>query len=163
FVFRHATRDVTKNFSAEEGLAQIKARLGSQFRTANLFTTGQSAQLELRDGRPPRLTLGPPVHRPPLDKAHDRAKKRFIDPTRAPWLHALGVTTREGRICAALEAKFRQINRFVELLQSLLRESRLIEADSLSLVDMGCGKGYLTFAARELLARSGLADFAVRG
>src|SRR5947207_7591368 len=147
FVFRHATRDVTKNLTREEGLAQIEARLGSEFRTANLFTTGQSAQLELRDGRPPRLALCPPVHATPPDKAHDHAKKRFIDPKLARWLYALGVTTKEGRICAGMEAKFRQINKFVEILQSLLKESRLTAADSLSLADVGCGKGYLTFAA----------------
>ena len=163
FIFRHATRDVTKNFTREEGLAQIKARLGSEFRSASLFTTGQSAQLELRDGRPPRLTFGPTVHAAPPDTSHDQAKKRFIDPKHAPWLHALGVSTKEGRICVGMEAKFRQINKFVELLQSLLKESRLTAADFLILVDMGCGKGYLTFAACELLARSGVANLAVRG
>jgi len=133
FIFRHATRDVTKNFTREEGLAQIKARLGSEFRSASLFTTGQSAQLELRDGRPPRLTFGPTVHAAPPDTVHDQAKKRFIDPKHAPWLHALGVSTKEGRICVGMEAKFRQINKFVELLQSLLKESRLTAADFLIL------------------------------
>ena len=39
FLFRHATRDITKNFSHEEGLHQIADLLGGDFRSAHLFTT----------------------------------------------------------------------------------------------------------------------------
>jgi SAM-dependent methyltransferase len=54
-----------------------------------------------------------------------------------------------------MEAKFRQINKFVELLAHLLAESSLAQGAALRLVDMGCGKGYLTFAAHEWLRRNG--------
>jgi len=163
FVFRHATRDVIKNFTPEEGLAQVEALLGSAFRTANLFTTEKSAQLELRDGRAPRLSLSKPVHPAPVDTGHDRKKRRALCSGACPWLHTLGVTTIEGRVAHGMEAKFRQINKFVELLQSLLTESHLGPADSLLLVDVGRGKGYLTFAAYDWLQRAGARQLNVRG
>lgn len=163
FVFHHATRDVTRNFTHEEGLSRIGALLGNQFRSANLFTTGQSAQLELPSGRAPRLTLAGPVHESIPDRSHDRAKRRRIDPKESPWLAALGVTTGDGKICAGMEAKFRQINKFIELLQSLLRQSGRAATDPLTLVDMGCGKGYLTFAAADLLLRNAPAHVTIRG
>jgi SAM-dependent methyltransferase len=47
--------------------------------------------------------------------------------------------------------KFRQIERFAELLGHLLKEAPLPADRRLRVFDMGCGKGYLTFAASELL------------
>jgi hypothetical protein len=178
FVFRHINRDITKNLTRDEGLAHIDRLLGAEFQAANLFTTGQSAQLDLRDGQKPRIVLGQPRHASAPATAHDRARKRLVDPKGSPWLHALGVTTAVGKVCAGMEAKFRQINKFVEILRPLLdraiRDGAVIPPSemsaakpplerSLTLVDMGCGKGYLTFAAYELLRRSGWAQATVRG
>ena len=163
FVFRHRTRDITKNFTTEQGLQRIAALLGADFLAANLFTTTRAVQLELRDDQKPRLIPGKAVHHSPPDTAHDRVRKRWIDPGDAPWLHALGVTTAEGRITKGSEAKFRQINKFVELLRFLLRESQLVPAEALALVDMGCGKGYLTFAAYDCLRRAGVRRLNIQG
>jgi SAM-dependent methyltransferase len=163
FVYRHTTRDITKNFTHEEGLAHVATLLAAEFQTANLFTTDQSAQLELRDGRAPRLVTGKPGPVPVPDTAHDHAKKRLIDPKESPWLHGLGVTTVDGKVAKGMEAKFRQINKFVELLQHLVRESPIDASDSLTLIDMGCGKGYVTFAAYDFLSRVHAKQLKVRG
>jgi SAM-dependent methyltransferase len=179
FVFRHASRDITKNLSREAGLARIDALLSGEFRAADLFTTVQSARLEMRAGHKSRLALGQPRHASAGETGHDRAKKRLIDPKQSPWLHALGITTSEGKMRAGMEAKYRQLNKFVEILQSLLGRSarepapveppteisvgKNPEASSLTLVDMGCGKGYLTFAAYDLLRRDNRIELNVRG
>lgn len=160
FVYRHATRDITKNFTHEEGLAQVTTLFGEEFQAANLFTTGQSAQLDLRDGRKPRLVIGKPGRVSVPDSMHDRAKKRLIDPKRSPWLNALGVAAAGGKVAKGMEAKFRQINRFVEILQHLLGRSH---RGALALVDMGCGKGYLTFAAYDCLCRTGYNPVSAQG
>jgi SAM-dependent methyltransferase len=94
---------------------------------------------------------------------HDRVKKRLIDPKQSLWLHALGVTTADGKVAKGMEAKFRQINKFVEILEHLLDDAGLDEKDNLILVDMGSGKGYLTFAAYEFLGRAGFDRANVRG
>ena len=153
FVWRHETRDLTKNYPAAEALAQLGELIGTRFATAHLFTTGGTVQLEFRAGRPPRLHVRPPTETAPaVATGHDRDKNRPV-PAQTGWLHALGVTTAEGKVRAGMEAKFRQINRFVELLTPLLSEAPLPAEGPLGLVDMGCGKGYLTFAARECLGR----------
>ena len=79
----------------------------------------------------------------------------------ARWLHALGVTNAAGRPREGMSAKLRQIQKFTEVLCSLLIEAGLIapsmedmEADSpppFTIADMGCGKGYLTFATASVL------------
>jgi hypothetical protein len=154
FVFRHATRDLTQNFSAAEAAARLDALLGTELRTAHLFTTQADVTLDLREAHRPRFTQRPPTRVAPVSAGHDRARARLIAPT-AGWLRGLEATTGEGRVCAGMEAKFRQINKFVELLGHLLAEARIIPGQPLRLVDMGCGKGYLTFAAWEWLRAHG--------
>jgi SAM-dependent methyltransferase len=163
FLFRHETRDVTQNLTHDEGLARLSEWIGTEFGSAHLFTTERSAHFEARDGGKPRLILGRSSHAAPASVHHDRARKRLIDPAHSPWLKELGVATAEGRIIKGMEAKFRQINRFVELLQPLLDGLRVPRTAPLSLVDMGCGKGYLTFAACDFFRRAGWNRLVVRG
>jgi hypothetical protein len=89
-----------------------------------------------------------PVSRCPL--GNDRVKKRLID-TDEPWLRALGVTGSHGKPVAPMADKFRQIEKFAEILEHLIGETELQRDGRLLVFDMGCGKGYLTFAASELL------------
>ena len=75
-----------------------------------------------------------------------------LDPA---WMRGLGVLDRRGRPKRGMESKRRQILRFVEILDHMLRGVEPTER-GLSLVDMGCGRGSLTFAAYQLLiARAG--------
>ena len=162
FVYRHATRDVTKNLMPDDALARIKELLDSDFRSAHLFTTEMSAELEIRKGKA-RLRVGKAAHAA-ADSSHDRAKQRFIDP-QAPWLRALGVAAADGIIRNEMGDKFRQINKFVEILSHLTADwqSRPTTERRLHLVDMGCGKGYLTFAAYDWLQHNGWSDAEVVG
>jgi hypothetical protein len=161
FVYHHKERDITKNFTWEEGISILRETLGRDFRNAHLFTTRRSWQLEVREGGAARLLERPARHDAPPAKSHDLPKGRRILPTR-PWLHALGVTTADGKVCRGMEAKFRQIDRFVEIMIPLLTDAGLSSA-AVSLLDMGCGKGYLTFALYDLLTRDSGRQVSIRG
>jgi SAM-dependent methyltransferase len=163
FVFHHRDRDITKNFEEAPALKQIAEMLGNEFLSATLVTTTQIAQLEFRDGAAPKLTVQLGKSRSPADLAHDRSKARWISAADSPWLHLLGVTTRQGAILKGMEAKFRQINRFVDVFKPLVESLPCNGAKPLTVVDMGCGKGYLTFAVYEFLRRRNRREFSVRG
>lgn len=150
FVYHHATRDITKNLLPDEGLALIGEVLGTDFRHAHLFTTQGTAQLELRDGHGARLRRGPPRHEAPPSRHHDQPRQRRLDPAR-PWLRDLGVTTASGEVARGMEAKFRQIDKFLEVFSSLAAQADLASVQPLTVADMGCGKGYLTFAIHDWL------------
>jgi hypothetical protein len=153
FVYRHPTRDVTKNFAPEDAYELLTELLGHDFLNAFLSTTAFTAQLNFQKGRPTLLNLGKPEVTSPPDTSHDRRKERPV-PGGTSWLRELGVTAHDGSVKAGMEAKFRQINRFVEVLTPLLAEADLPADAPLHLVDMGCGKAYLTFAAYEHLTKS---------
>jgi SAM-dependent methyltransferase len=160
FVWRHTARDLTRNHRPEAALEVVHTLLGRDFLDAHLFTHAQTAQLELAPDGSGRLRIkavSDSPMRPPA--AHDRSKARLIPPD-APWLRELGVTREDGRPREGMAPKLRQIERFAETLHHLVAEAGLIEGSSdpsstepFHVVDMGCGKGYLTFAASTFLGQ----------
>jgi hypothetical protein len=171
FVWRHATRDITKNHPPTEALALIDSLLGKDFLDGHLFTAAEHAQLECSADGSSRLRVKKAAAHAPTDSAHpgplsgapthDRAKAHVIA-SDAPWLRALGVTNDRGQPREGMADKFRQIQKFAELLSHLVDEAFPHAADRgvmaprpqerpLTVVDMGAGKGYLTFATAMLL------------
>jgi SAM-dependent methyltransferase len=83
--------------------------------------------------------------------AHNRLKSYVLpEGEPVPFLIRLGVTTPEGRVVKAKYDKFRQINRFLEMVADVLPD--LPRGRPLTVVDFGSGKSYLTFALYHMLA-----------
>jgi len=91
-----------------------------------------------------------PASRAPGSRAHDRAKRYLLEEGRpVPFLVELGVMTAEGAVRRSRYDKFRQVNRFLELVDDVVAALR--PDGVLRIVDFGCGKSYLTFAIHHLL------------
>lgn len=151
-VWRHDTKDLTRNVGLRDAVQEVETLLGTSFASAHLFTTERTWQLD-RKKKGWRLSRSKPVAAA-ADPAHDRAKQRVmeLDPR---WLTELGVLDARGKVRRGMQAKHRQILQFVDILSHTL--DRMPELESLRVVDMGCGKGLLTFAAWQLLTERGLA------
>ena len=92
--------------------------------------------------RPPTRTRAP--------REHDRRKRYLLEEgTPVPFLVELGVMTPDGRVRKSRYDKFRQVNRFLELVDDVVPV--LPAEGTLRIVDFGCGKSYLTFAIHHLL------------
>ncbi len=94
------------------------------------------------------------LRRPPTRRAgttaHDRRKRYLLEEgTPVPFLVELGVMTPDGKVRASHHGKFRQVNRFLELVDDVVPALR--PEGTLRIVDFGCGKSYLTFAIHHLL------------
>ena len=77
--------------------------------------------------------------------SHNRKKNYILDESvPVGFLQDLGVQTWDGRIVRSRYDKFRQINRFLELIEDIL--PALPQEGPVQIVDFGCGKSYLTFA-----------------
>jgi len=82
--------------------------------------------------------------------AHNRPKKHILqEGMPVPFLVALGIMSKEGTVIAKKYDKFRQINRFLEMVRDIVNE--LPSDRCLEIVDFGCGKAYLTFALHHYL------------
>ncbi|HEY8994945.1 MAG TPA: SAM-dependent methyltransferase [Lacunisphaera sp.] len=152
FVWRYDTRDVTKNLLPAEAMREIGRLVGNQFHSAHLATTRQGVQLEFNKKGEPRLHLGR-SSAPFPDTAHDRTKHRLLPTDAQDWMLALGVTNPAGVVREGMADKLRQIHKFTEILSHLLEETSLGEDRPVEVTDMGCGKGYLTFAAHDYIDR----------
>ena len=168
FLFKHSTRDVTRNFGHAEGLAQVRALLGHTFRNAHLLTPGEEVQIGFTKKGAASLTThalpgaSAAATAPVAAQGHDREKQRALALDR-PFLAALGVTTAQGTLVPAMARKWKQINRFIEVFAHALDASPLAQAKALHVVDFGSGKGYLTFAIHDWLRQARGVDAQVTG
>ena len=73
----------------------------------------------------------------------------------------MGLTTREGKITADMQHKFKQIYKYAEIVESLVKPMKF--EGTVHIADMGAGKGYLTFALHELLTQRLHLDVDIKG
>ncbi|ODT74757.1 MAG: hypothetical protein ABS76_36130 [Pelagibacterium sp. SCN 64-44] len=151
FVFRYKTRDITKNLTLNETALLLTSGLNEEWRSARLETTGFDLQFE-RQGDKLRLKRSEVLGREAPLAGHDRAKNRPLAGTDKPWLHALGITGKDGAVRNDAQDKFRQINKMVEIFAPLIQG---LKAKTPRIVDMGAGKGYLDFALYDYLSGKG--------
>ncbi|MBV8212600.1 MAG: SAM-dependent methyltransferase, partial [Verrucomicrobia bacterium] len=142
----------TKNSSIPEGIETIASWLGSSCRSATLLTSNGRQQLLFSRRGKPRLFSQDSPSLPAPDRSHDREKMRLLKDERA--LELLGVVDSEGRPRAQMGDKYRQVHHFIEALAPILKGTS--PGETLHIVDMGCGKGYLTFALHQFLRENGL-------
>lgn len=91
-----------------------------------------------------------PPTRPTATREHDRKKRYLLEEgVPVPFLVELGVMTPDGKVRRSRYDKFRQVNRFLELVDDVVPALR--PEGTLRIVDFGSGKSYLTFAVHHLL------------
>jgi len=162
FLYRYDMRDTAKNYDFTEGVKIIRELLGTDFFSGHLFTTENDFQLDIGKKDKSRLNIAKPTFKAKPTLEHNREKQIQVNPN-AFYLKALGITTDRGEIRDKQQDKWRQINKFVETLSSLFDKSELKDKKSLNIVDMGSGKGYLTFAAYDFFKNIRNLDVKITG
>jgi hypothetical protein len=132
-------RATDENLGAGAAEARLCELLG-EYRQALLHAP--DADFQVLGGE--KVLRRPPT-RPSAEGGHDRRKHRVLEEGRPDaFLVELGLMDAHGRVRARRYDKFRQINRFLELVADVvpfLPRDRPVEV-----VDFGSGRSYLTFA-----------------
>lgn len=151
-LLENSTFDQTKNLALTELQPLLQRWLYQDFRSALLEFSGGEWQLSWsKKGKAlinKRKTASTAVQVAP----HNREKHRFISPD-AGFLQALGITDASGKVVPAMQKKWKQINKFVEVFGRAVREAGFSKTQTLQVADFGSGKAYLTFAVHEYLNR----------
>jgi 16S rRNA G527 N7-methylase RsmG len=149
FTYHYKTRDIVKNYTAAEGRAHIRDSLNNGFYIATLFTPEADLIYENIGDKKYTLRENSPSHRQAASLDHNREKKRLITSREKSYLVDLKITNEAGNVFKNAQDKYRQINKYVEILGSLIKD--IPTGQLRKVVDMGSGKGYLTFALYDYL------------
>ncbi len=149
FIFRHKTKDITKNFDLNAAKEEIERLIVTVFNQGFLATTTNDYQLLVSKKGTATILKKPASSTVPPTLSHDKIKTRFIENTNQPYLMALGILNKEGKIKPDMQDKFRQINKYIEIVDGIIKDISLPE--KVRVADMGAGKGYLTFAMYDYL------------
>jgi len=135
----------------------VDALLDVPFANWHVDTTTESHQLRVTKPNQAAVTTRERTEPVEAERGHDRDKERLLPPE-DPLFRALGLADGEGRIKPTRQAKVRQVEEFLRLLDAAIGAAlekghlrRPTAEDPLRVVDLGCGNAYLTFAAHRYL------------
>ncbi len=154
FTLRYAFRDITKNLPLADAAQALVDWLENGFSIANMHTNDAIFTFETKNGQQNlRKTKNTNVQAPIL--SNNKEKLRKIVTENNTWLYRLGIMNQKGDILKDKQAKFKQIDKYLEIMEGLLQNAfnHFSPEKPLKITDMGAGKGYLTFALYDLLIR----------
>lgn len=160
FTYHYERRDEVKNHDPAQMLALLKEMVPGRFLNATLFTLNEDVALLVSSKGKATLQTKQVQERREQNLEHDKQKNRLINPGN-PWWYQLGLTTRDGKITADMQHKFKQIYKYAEIVESLVKPIKF--KGTVHVADMGAGKGYLTFALYELLTQRLQLDVDIKG
>ena len=149
FVYKHNTKDVTKNHSFTEASEVLKNLLTDNFFQLIMFTLEADWNLLIRkdDSSSFKKSKATIIEKPKVQ--HNKIKDKLIKTEGNIYLKELGVINASGNIIGNKQKKFKQINKYIEIIDNILRPIDF--KGDFTVVDMGAGKGYLTFALYDYL------------
>lgn len=152
-VFRYETNDITKNFEVDKIDRVLNDLLTKDFFQAILSTTHKEYHLSQKANKANwKLTIKESKHYRVPERSHDKTKNRLIKADKNAYLHGLEISTQDGNIRKDKQDKYRQINKFIELIDNVLKPDEMKQP--YRIVDMGAGKGYLSFALYDHLSNN---------
>lgn len=146
FTYRFTTNDKVKNYTLTEAIAELETLLLENFRAATLFTLTADLMVFISKKKKVSYKSNAPSFKNKLPETHDKPKSRIAS---GSYLQHLGITDKNGKVIHKMADKYRQINKYLEIIEGLLKSTKLPK--KINIVDMGSGKGYLTFALYDYL------------
>lgn len=137
-------KDLTKNVAADFNFTQL-----FESGYANLLVDTQDESYQVRISKKDEALVAISKVRLTRDLSHDRQKMRML-PESNQVFKALDLSDLLGRIKPSKMDKYKQVDEFLRLISQTL-DTDLSNQDEISVVDLGCGHAYLTFAVQEFL------------
>ena len=140
------------NLSAGDAAEMSLSLIANDFKQVNIFLTDEEIQVLAAKPENPRITSKRTSTVSSASLSHNRTKQYIIpDGTPCDFLIELGVMGSDGKVFPRAYSKFRQINRYLEIVDDVFQY--LPSGRTLRIIDFGCGKAYLTFALYHYLRK----------
>jgi hypothetical protein len=132
-----------ENIEEDKLTATVSLYFPEAFKQLNAFTT--ETDYDIKAGKKGNLAISRKnvTGKQIVISGNNRKKKYILDEGMdIPVFRELGIFTSEGKVVRSMYDKFRQMNRFIEIVDDVLKNHK---GDSINIIDFGCGKSYLTF------------------
>jgi len=142
--YHYTDKVIHENLNPEDLILLCCDFMLRDFKQLNIYTINEDIQILASNPNDPKVLKSNPSQKK-VDLNHNR-KKQYIIPDNEPcdFLVRLGVTDYAGKVFQKHYSKFRQINRFLEIVDDSFES--LDTSKIIKVIDFGCGKAYLTFA-----------------
>jgi SAM-dependent methyltransferase len=148
----------TKNYLPTD--IPLSEYLNDGYSNVLIETLSETFQLQISKKDEPVISIKAGVSEVNLE--HDRKKSRLLDPS-DPFLREVGISDASGKVKASKMDKYMQVEEFLRLLTPTLTQAITAghldspsPAKPLTIVDLGCGHAYLTFATHQYLQSTGM-------
>ena len=132
-----------KNVSGDALLKIVENELEGRYRQALVVTDTETAQYSMKANGSYKKKATASLPLPGKVQTHNREKEYILkEGENIPALVDLGVFTADFKIVRAKYDKYKQINRFIELIDHAFKD---YGKEEITILDFGCGKSYLTF------------------
>ncbi len=146
FTYHFPRKATHENLPTEPALTRLLELWQTIFKQGQIFTKDADYQAFVNRDGSARILKQPPSREAP-NLEHNRQKNYLLaDGVAHDFLVQLGVMNRQGKVLAQKYDKFRQVNRFVELVADVVDSLPHPSDRPLQIIDFGSGKSYLTFA-----------------
>lgn len=144
FSYHYEKKVLHENLPPQEAEEKMQGLFSETFKQGLLYTP--EADYQILISKKFKVTiLKKPASMKKVELTHNRKKNYLLEEgVPVPFLVELGVMNAEGKVLAKKYDKFRQINRFLEMIRDIV--PHLKKDRQLTILDFGCGKSYLTFA-----------------
>lgn len=150
FTYRYQRRDIVKNYGQDEALSLVLRYVeNDEFHSVSIFHTTENIFFQYHPKKGWSWRKEKIAEKASRSLEHNKQKDRKLSNPFKQYLKELRLTDEQGIVYKNAQDKWKQINHYIELLSGMLGE--LPKKDTLRVVDMGAGKGYLTFALYDYL------------
>jgi SAM-dependent methyltransferase len=150
---RFSNKDIVQNFLAgDEFETQLDIWIANVFKIVTLISSEEESVLLFNNKNKAQLRTKRVELKTNHINLHNKEKNYLIKED-ATFLKLLSITSNEGKVFSDQQDKYRQINKYCEIMLSQFEQHKTFEQPEklIRIVDMGSGKGYLTFALYYLL------------
>lgn len=132
------------NLNYEAAAEKIIGLIKNEYKNINIFAEDSDYQFIVSKKGSIKITESQPSKK--ISKEEHNKKKQYIlnENEPCPFLEYLGIMNENGQVYSKRYDKFKQINKFLEIVDDSLKGTEL--KDDFMVIDFGCGKAYLTFA-----------------
>lgn len=143
FASKYTQKQVFHDHVSKEDLIFYCMKLMEDFKQLNAFDEANEYGIKVSKKGKCLFTKGKAAQKIEVAQSHNRSKNYFLQEGEViPPLVDMGIFTKEGKIVHAMYDKYKQIQKFIEIIDDAVKK---YDFNELHIIDFGCGKSYLTF------------------